>query len=110
MYLVVLLAIFVNIAAIVGLLIGLFHNFEQPKSKAIFGYYVAGSMILYVVLLGLVVIRGWIIDHDFWCFILTLCVISPFLIGKLVKYPTVKKYTVIQIMVFIVSLVTLILK
>jgi hypothetical protein len=109
MYLIILLTIIVNIAAIVGLLIGLFYKFEQPKNKAIFGYSIVGSMILYVILLGLVVVRGWILKPDFNCVIQTLCVFSPFVIGKLVRYETLKKYTIIQIMFFVFSLITLLI-
>ena len=109
MYIIVPIAIFVNIVAIIELLVGLFYNFVQPKNKAIFGYSVVGSMLAYVILLGLFVIRGWISNVDLYCFILTLCAISPFVIGKLVKYETLKKYTIIQIIFFIISLVILLL-
>jgi hypothetical protein len=44
-----------------------------------------------------------------YCLILFLCVISPFVIGKLVRYETLKKYTIIQIAFYIVSLITLFL-
>lgn len=110
MYLVNLLAIFVNIVAAVGLLVGLFYNFVQPKNKAIFGYFIVGSMLLYIILLGVIVIQRWILEPNLSCFILTLCVISPFIIGKLVKYGTLKKYTVIQIMFFVASLTILLLR
>lgn len=110
MHLIISLAIFVNIVAIVGLLIGLFYNFVQPKNKSIFGYCVAGSMLLYLILLGLVIIYRLILNPDLFCLVLVLCIISPFLIGKLVKYETLKKYTFIQIMFFILSLATLMLK
>ena len=107
MYLIIPFTIFANIVTIIGLSIGLFYNFAQPKSKAIFGYSFVGSMIVYLVLLALVLIRRWILNPDLWCVVLTLCIISPFIIGKLVKYETLKKYTCIQIIVFIVSLIIL---
>lgn len=110
MHLITLLAIFLNIVAIIGFLIGLFHNFVQPKSKAIFGYFIVGSMLTYIFILGLIVLHGWILKPNLFCLILTLCIISPFVIGKLVKYETLKKYTIIQLMFFVVSLITLITK
>ena len=107
MYLIILLAILVNIIAIIGLLVGLFHNFTQPKNKAIFGYFVVGSLFVYLVLLGLVLIYEWILNSNLFSIILGLCIISPFVIGKFVRYETLKKYTVIQIIFFIISLVNL---
>ena len=110
MYLIIPFTIFANILTIVGLSIGLFYNFTQPKNKAIFGYSFVGCMIVYLVLLMLVVIRRWVSNPDLWCVVLTLCIISPFIIGKLVKYETLKKYTCIQTIVFIVGLITLFFK
>jgi len=110
MYIMTTLAVIVNIVAIVVLLIGLLYTFNQPKSKAIFGYIIAGSMIMYIMLLALVALFGLVINHNVFSFILFLCIISPFIIGKLVKYNTLKKYTIVQIICFIVSLVTMLLK
>ena len=96
--------IIINIIAIIVLLIGLFHNFKRPKSKAVFGYFVAGSMLLYVVMASFATIYRLFTKPDLYCLILFLCAISPFVIGKLVKFDTLKKYTIIQIIFFIVSL------
>ena len=102
-----IVAIVINIIAIIVLSAGLFHKFEHPKHKAIFGYTVAGSMILYIAFLGLIAIYEILVNRNLYGASLILCVISPFIIGKLVKYETLKKYTVAQIICFIVSLVTL---
>ncbi len=99
-----IVAIIVNIVAIIVLSAGLFHKFEHPKHKAIFGYTVAGSMILYIALLGLIAMYELFVNRGLYGIILFLCVISPFVIGKLVKYNTLKQYTVIQILFFILSL------
>ena len=99
----IILAI-INIIAIIVLLIGLFHDFKNPKSKAIFGYFVVGSLFLYVVMMSIATIYGLFIKPDLYCLILFLCAISPFIIGKLVKYETLKKYTVVQIICYIISL------
>ena len=109
MYLVLLSAIIVNILSIIMLLIGLFYNFTQPKNKAIYGYLIAGCMILYIITLSVALICGFFGKHYLYSFILFLCIISHFIIGKLVKYETLKKYTTIQIMCYVVSLIILLL-
>jgi hypothetical protein len=110
MYLIVSLAIIINIISIIVLSFGLFYNFEQPKIKAVYGYTIAGCLISYMVVLSLIAIYGLIAKHNLYGLILLLCVISPFVIGKFVKYETLKIYTIVQIMCFIASLVTLFLK
>lgn len=109
MQIVVSLGIIANLLALFALLVGLFYNFEQPKIKAAYGYTIAGCFISYVLLLGLIGIYGLAINHNIFSLILLLCVVSPFVIGKLVKYETLKKYTVVQVLCFAVSLVTLLL-
>jgi len=109
MYIVKLSAIIVNIIAIVVLLIGLLHDFVLPKNKAVFGYTVAGSMIMYLGFISLVLIYGLIVNPKLYCIVLFLCVIAPFIIGKLVKYETRKYYTAVQIMTYVVSLIVLFL-
>ena len=108
MYLVLMSAIVVNILSIIMLLIGLFYNFKLPKNKAVYGYLIAGCMLLYIITLSLVSICGLLGKHYLYSLVLFLCVISHFIIGKLVKYETLKKYTVVQIMCYVVSLITLV--
>ena len=109
MYLVLASAIIVNILSIIVLFIGLVYNFNQPKNKAIYGYSIAGSMLFYIIILSVIALYDLFINKLLYFLILLLCVISPFVIGKLVKHETLKKYTVIQIVCFVVSLVTLIM-
>jgi hypothetical protein len=109
MHIILLSAIIVNIFSIVMLLIGLFYNFEKPKNKAIYGYLIAGCMLLYIITLGIISIYGFLGKNYLYSFILLLCISSNFIIGKLVKYETLKKYTTAQIMCYIVSLITLLL-
>ena len=104
MNIITLTAIIVNIVAILVLCAGLFYKFENPKIKAIYGYSIAGAMIPYMLALSVYIVADAIIRHNFWSILLILCVISPFVIGKLVKFETLKRYTIIQIMCFIVSL------
>ena len=107
MRVVLVLAVIINILAILMLLFGLFYNFKQPKSKAVFGYMIALCIFLYILTLGLALIYGGFKGNYLYSFILFLCIISHFAIGKLVRYETLKKYTVIQIMCYGVSLITL---
>ena len=109
MYIVLLSAVVVNILSILMFPIGLFYNFEQPKIKAVYGYLIAGCMLLYILMLGMALIYGLFVRHYLFSLILFLCIISHFIIGKLVTYETLKKYTVVQIMCYVVSLVTLLL-
>ena len=109
MYIVLALAIIVNILSIMMMLIGFLYNFKRPKNKAIFGYLIAGCMLLYIVTLSIVLIYGFFAKLYLYSFVLFLCIISHFIIGKLVKYETLKKYTIFQIMCYVVSLVTLLL-
>ena len=107
MHIIVTSAIIVNILSIIVLSLGLFCNFEQPKNKAIFGYCVVGALILYIITLSIATIYKLIVKPDLYCIPTLLCVISPFVIGKLVRFETLKKYTIIQIICFIVSLLAL---
>lgn len=107
MYIVLISAIIVNILSILILSIGLFYNFKQPKNKAVYGYLVTGCMLLYIIMIGLALVYGFLKKHYLYSIILFLCVISHFIIGKLVQHETLKKYTTAQIMFYAISLITL---
>lgn len=107
MHIITTLAIIVNIISVIFLTIGLFYKFEQPKVKAVYGYCVVGSLLMYTLSLSIAAIFGLIVKQYLYSIILFLCIISLFVIGKLVRYETLKKYTIFQIICFIVSLVTL---
>lgn len=109
MHIVLTLAIIANILSIIMLPIGLLYNFKQPKNKAIYGYLIAGCVLIYILTLSLALIYGFIKKHYLYSLVLFLCIISHFIIGKLVTYETLKKYTVVQIMCYFVSLITLLL-
>lgn len=107
MHIITALAVIVNIITIIVLLTGLLHTFKQPKNKAIYGYFVAISMLVCIFVLGLVAVYCLFVNNILSSLILILCVVSPFIIGKLVKYETLKKYTALQIVCFAASLVVL---
>lgn len=104
-----IIAITINLIAIIILSIGLFHDFKHPKHKAIFGYNVVWSMLLYVITISLTAIYQFIINRNLFGVILLLCAIMPFIIGKLVKFKTLKIYTIIQIFCFLISLITMLM-
>lgn len=109
MHIILTLAIVINILSVIALLIGLFYNFKHPKNKAMHGYLIVGSMLLYVITLSLALIYGLFEKHFLYSFILFLCIISPFIIGKLVNYNSLKTYTIIQILSCLVSLIILLI-
>ena len=110
MYIIKQLATIINILSVIVLLIGLVYDFKRPKIKAVYGYTIAGCMILYIISLFIVSVYSLVVNLNFYGLILLLCIISPFIIGKFVKFETLKKYTVIQILAFALSLLTLILR
>jgi hypothetical protein len=110
MYLVTTISIIVNIVSIIVLLIGLVHTFEQPKRKAVYGYFIAGTMLTYLFILTFLAVYELLVNRYLVFLVFVLCIMSPFIIGKLVKYETLKKYTIVQIMFFVLSLVTLLIK
>ena len=107
MYIVLTSTIIVNILYVIVLLIGLFHKFQHPKNKAMFGYTFVGSMLIYILLLGIIAIYKLFAEHNLYSLVLFLCAILPFIIGKLVNYNSLKKYTIIQILFCLVSLIIL---
>lgn len=110
MHIIVLFAVIVNIMSIITLLTGLLCNLKQPKIKAAYGYTIAANFLLYIILLCIVAIFELIVNYNLYSIILLLCAISPFIIGKLVKYETLKIYTYVQVMFFAISLATLLIK
>ena len=106
MILIATITLFLNIVSILVLALGLFHNFENPKNKAISGYSIAASNIPFLMLLTILIILEILNGHYILSF-LFLCVISPFIIGKLVRYETLKKYTLIQVFCFIINAILL---
>ena len=107
MHKVIILAIIINILTVLAFATGLFHNFQQPKNKALYGYFIAGCVLMYMVTISIAAIYLLLKSQNLYGLILFLCVLSPFIVGKLVKYETLKKYTVIQIICFIASLIIL---
>lgn len=109
MYIVLVLAIIINILSAITLLPGLFYDFKHPKNKAAHGYLVVGCMILYMITLSLALIYGLSEKHFLYSFILLLCIVSPFITGKLVNYNSLKLYTTVQILFYLLSLIILLI-
>jgi len=101
------LTIVINIITICIMAVALFYKFENPKHKAAYGYVIAGGFVSYIIALSLYILLSVILNHNFAVLFLILCVASPFVIGKLVKYETLKIYTFIQMLFFFASLLVL---
>lgn len=93
-----------NILAIIILMLGIFFKFENPKNKAVYGFVLVGGMISYMFLLSLYIVLDVLLKQKFISILMFVCVLSPFIIGYFVKYETLKKYTIIQILCFSISL------
>ncbi len=97
-------AIVINILTILVFLTALFGRFNNPKHKAVFGYVMVGSIITYLVFMGLYLIASLIFTHNLSVLWMLLFMAAPFIIGILVKFETLKLYTVLQILTFCGSL------
>ena len=103
-----LITLIFNILTIIVLSIGIIHKFENPKNKAVYGYIIAANMIPYLILLSIFALLEIFTTHIFSTILFLFSIISPFIIGKLVKYETLQFYTVIQILCFLLSAVIII--
>lgn len=107
--LIITTGIIINILLVIVLLIGLFHSFEKPKHKAVFGYTVTASMLIYILLLCFIAIYSLFVSNKLYSMILFLSAIFPFIIGKLASYKTLKIFTIIQILCCLFSLIILLI-
>lgn len=106
------LTILVNLISVLFLIMGFVYEFKTPDKKALFGYYLIGSMFIFLVFLSLFILAEIIIIHNYNIIPFFICLISPYVIGYLAKYNTYKFYTIIQIIIFLINLhflITLIL-
>ena len=104
MSILVKITLLINLITIIALLAGLFYKFDNPKVKASYGYLLAGCIISYLLLLTLVIVCDVFFNQNYQSILLLIFILSPFITGKLVKYETLKRYTIIQISCFILSL------
>lgn len=105
-----IMAFLLNLTAIFVLSTGIIYKFKTPKTKAYFGYCLVGSLLLYLISLLVLMTADLIFKQNFKALYLMIFIIAPFIIGKLVKYETLKKYTLVQIFCYCVSLITIILE
>ena len=83
-----------------------FHYSVNPKLKAICGLYSTVAMLLYLLSLIITVFYHIYYANAFGMLLLPF-IFMPFLIGRVVRYETLKKYTILQILCFIFSFVIL---
>lgn len=103
-------SILVNIIALMALCFAMSFNSKSeinPKQKANIGYFVCFSMIIYMLFVAMAVIFG-LLKHSYFCAILIIFMILPFLIGKYSSYTKVKQYSLYQVMSYLGSLFCLI--
>ena len=75
MYIIKQLATIINILSVIVLLIGLVYDFKRPKIKAVYGYTIAGCMILYIISLLIVSVYSLVVNLNFYGLILLLCIL-----------------------------------
>lgn len=102
-------AIFINIIMIIIFVVALInvHNTKiNPQSKANLGVFMGITTILYLIALTIVLLIC-LLKSDYIALLLLLPIISPFIIGYYSTYTKIQKYTVLQIISCIFSLVIL---
>lgn len=104
-----LFALFINIITIL-LFSGLYFISRKddvlPKQKALWSSFSGAGLFLYLVSFGILTFEG-IIKQNPLMFSLALFFFIPFVIGKKASYETLKKYLILQIFVFVLSLLVL---
>ncbi|MCQ2957658.1 MAG: hypothetical protein MJ180_02020 [Candidatus Gastranaerophilales bacterium] len=103
--------IFINIIMLAILIIGYIFEFKKdinPKHKASIGVLMAIFMALYITGFGIFGIINLFINKILLAFLMFFFIALPFVIGYLVKYDTLKKYSIWQIICFLSSLAVLI--
>ena len=101
------IAILFNLFVIFVFIPGLFLKFQNPNIKAIYGYTMTFGMFLYILTILLFIIANY--KNSYIFAILISCLLSPFIIGKLVSYKTLKIYTILQIICFLISFIILLM-
>ena len=103
MFLVINKMLFVLIGIIFALLLTVrtFCNFKNNKILPVFVSFIAAALVLYVVSALLSV---FLLPNISDKIIMLLFAASPFIIGKLVTYPKLKFYSIVQILSIIISI------
>ena len=107
----VLFAICINIIAIL-LFTGLyFINLKEevsPKQKALWSSASGAALFLYLIFISVLFVIG-LIKQNYFLISLSAFLVIPFIIGKRVRYETLRKYLLLQIFFFITSLALLVI-
>ena len=106
MILLIKLALIINIAlALIFILCNYVvkSNKILPKTKSNFGILFALFYITYILLLGIVLVVGIFLKHNIIYAGLLVFLIIPFIIGANISYKTLKLYSFVQLLVFIMS-------
>lgn len=80
----------------------------EPKHKALLSSLSGAALLLYLILFVIISVFGIIIKDIFLSSFVIFAVI-PFVIGKMASFETLKKYLLLQIFSFVLSLIFLII-
>jgi len=103
------IALITNIIQIILFLSGtilLFYKHATPKTRADVATANAIVLLMYFACFSVLLIEGFLKGETIYLASI-IFLIAPFIIGKLVRYQTLKKYSIIQFLVFSLSLVYL---
>ena len=82
-------------------------NLFTPRIKGDISAILVFFFILYLGLICIYIFLNMTIIHSFKGLLLIFYIVAPFVIGKYAKYKTLMKYSVIQLLCFISSFITL---
>ena len=110
MQIIIYTSVIINLFVILLLMICyLGQNKCEPKFKATCGFWFTVFLILYILSILLFVITESLIKLNFTSLFYLVFVIVPFIIGYYSNYKKLMKYTILQEIFFIISLILLIL-
>jgi len=100
------LTVIINVIQIILFIIAtfaLFYKNTLPKTKADIATINAVTLLLYCICFLILFIAGFLKDDLRYLFSV-IFILMPFVIGKFVRYQTLKKYSILQLLMFCISL------
>ena len=98
-------ALLINILLILVFVINLYYinkNSLAPKTKAFLGVAFGSLLFLYLILMAIILTFG-VLNRNYYSILLSIFIFMPFVIGKLVSYKTLIKYSILQLLLFATS-------
>ena len=100
-------SLLINILLVIVLAINLHYlnkNSLAPKTKAFLGVALGALLLLYLILMAIILVFE-VLNKNYYFIFLSIFILMPFVIGKLVSYKTLYKYSMLQMILFLFSLV-----